>query len=102
MIESHLAQTTVAITGLNAADNPAPGGAVARCLRQVPEFRGTLIGLTFDHHHTGLYASEIFDKVFVIPAPARGVDAFCRALAEICEANPIQLPTPAPQPDMAR
>ena len=100
MIESHLAQMTVAITGLNAADNPAPGVAVARCLRQAPEFRGTLIGLTFDHRHTGLYASEIFDKVFVIPAPARGVDAFCRALAEICETNPIQILIPTLDPEV--
>ena len=95
-----VSQITVAITGLNAADNPAPGVAVARCLRQAPEFRGTLIGLTFDHRHTGLYASEIFDKVFVVPAPARGVEAFCRALSEICQANPIQVLIPTLDPEV--
>lgn len=73
---------------------------MARCLRQAREFRGKLIGLTFDHRHTGLYASEIFDKVFVVPAPARGAESFCHALKEICRTNPIQILFPTLDPEV--
>ena len=91
---------TIAITGLNAADNPAPGVAVARALRQAPEFQGKLVGLTFDHRHTGLYASGIFDELFVIPPPARGGAAFVSALGEICRSCPIQVLFPTLDPEV--
>jgi carbamoyl-phosphate synthase large subunit len=91
---------TIAVTGLSAADNPAPGVAVARAIRQSSEFRGTLIGLTFDHRHTGLYASRIFDELFVIPPPARGAEAFVSALREISRSHPIQVLFPTLDPEV--
>jgi carbamoyl-phosphate synthase large subunit len=39
---------TVAVTGMNATDNPAPGVAVARSLRHEPQFQGRVVGLGYD------------------------------------------------------
>lgn len=83
----------MAITGLNAADNPAPGVAVARCLR-LAGFRGRMIGLTFDHLFTGCYAADLFTDVWLVPPPAQGTWAFEQALARICRDTPITVLLP--------
>lgn len=36
---------TIAVTGLNATDNPGPGVSVLRSLRLAPDFDGRLVGL---------------------------------------------------------
>ena len=46
---------TIAITGMNATDNPAPGVAVARSLRQAPGFDGKLLGLGYDALDPGFH-----------------------------------------------
>ena len=38
-----LVTQTVAVTGMNATDNPAPGVAVARALRAAPDFAGRIV-----------------------------------------------------------
>lgn len=76
---------TVAVTGLNATDNPAPGVGVIRALRAaatVPEGRdampeiGRVIGLAYDALDPGVYATEIVSDVFMLPYPSHGLDAF--------------------------
>jgi hypothetical protein len=47
-------QVTVAVTGMNATDNPAQGVAVARSLRAEPQFAGRVIGLGYDPLDPGL------------------------------------------------
>ncbi|MDP2625302.1 MAG: ATP-grasp domain-containing protein [Candidatus Rokubacteria bacterium] len=91
---------TVAITGLAASDNPGPGVAVARCLRESPGFRGKLVGLSFDHRFTGLYAAGLFDEAFLIPAPSYGDRSFVQALAGIRRQTPIDVLVPALDPDV--
>jgi len=91
---------TVAITGLAASDNPGPGVALARCLRESPGFRGKLVGLSFDHRFTGLYAAGLFDEAFLIPAPAYGDRSFVQALADIRRKTPINVLLPALDPDV--
>ena len=39
---------TVAVTGLNATDNPGPGVSVIRSLRAHPDFDGRIVGLAYD------------------------------------------------------
>ena len=56
-------QLTVAITGMNArADNPGPGVAVARCLREVLGFNGKIIGLGYDVLDPGLFQTDLTDS----------------------------------------
>lgn len=86
-------EVTVAITGLAAADNPAPGVAVARSLRAVPEFRGRVVGLTFDARFTGGHSSY-FDAVHVTPPPAAGAGPFIEAVRDIVRAERVEVLVP--------
>ena len=74
---------TVAITGLNAADNPSAGVTVARCLRAVsPAPR--LIGLTHEVLATGAYLDRLWDEVRLLPFPSREEGGYPAALIEHC------------------
>ena len=65
---------TVAVTGLNATDNPGPGVGVLRCLRDAADYH--LVGLAYDALDPGVYASHIADDVFMIPYPSQGIEPF--------------------------
>ena len=75
----------VAVTGLNATDNPGPGISVIRALRHHPDFNGRIIGLAYDNLEPGVYAKDLVDDVFLIPYPNQGVDALEARLAYIHE-----------------
>lgn len=75
---------TIAVTGLNATDNPAPGVAVARALKAAdPDVR--VVGLAYDLLDPGNYAAEWFDDVFLVPYPSQGTDALGQRLRYIDE-----------------
>jgi carbamoyl-phosphate synthase large subunit len=75
---------TIAVTGLNATDNPAPGVGVLRALRESgPDDR--LVGLAYDALDPGVYAADIAREVFMIPYPSQGVSAFLSRLAYVHE-----------------
>lgn len=76
---------TVAITGINATDNPGPGITVARALRAHPDFKGRIIGLAYDTLDPGIYASDMIDDVFLIPYPSAGIEALQDRLRYINE-----------------
>jgi carbamoyl-phosphate synthase large subunit len=75
---------TIAVTGMNARpDNPGPGLAVARCLREAPGFCGRLIGLGYEVLEPGLYCSDIFDATYMLPYPSAGSEVQLERLMEI-------------------
>jgi carbamoyl-phosphate synthase large subunit len=76
---------TIAVTGLNATDNPAPGVAVLRCLRHGDGPRHRLVGLAYDALDPGAYAKDIADDVFMLPYPSSNPDSFLERLCEIHE-----------------
>ena len=73
---------TIAVTGLNATDNPGPGVGVMRALREAGA-ADRLIGLAYDALDPGVYAPEIVPEVFMIPYPSQGVDAFLSRLTYV-------------------
>jgi len=73
-----LIKCTVALSGLNATDDPAPGIAFARCLRESGEWEGRIIGLAYDASETGIYNGSIFDDVYLLPDPLQGSALFNR------------------------
>lgn len=73
----------VAITGLNATDNPAPGVAVARALRDAPDFDGRVVGLAYDMLDPGNFAADLFDDVFLVPYPSQGTEALAERLRHV-------------------
>ncbi len=90
MINAH-----VVITGLMATDNPHPGLGIARCLRSAPEFRGTISGFVFDPLSTGAFCAGVFDRIFLIPYPAAGMDVLIRRIREIHNVCPIDIVIPS-------
>ena len=57
----------IAVTGLNATDNPAPGIPVIRSVRHDLKNIGKIIGLTYDAFDTGIYDGDLLDEVYLIP-----------------------------------
>jgi carbamoyl-phosphate synthase large subunit len=80
---------TVAVTGLNATDNPGPGVGVVRALRQDPAFQGRVVGLAYDVLEPGAYAADLADDVYLLPYPSQGVDALEARLRHIHETTPL-------------
>lgn len=97
---------TVAITGMNAKpDNPGPGLAVARCLRESGLFKGRIIGLGYDGLDPGLYAKEFCDAAYLLPYPSSGDDAFIETIQRIQDLENIDVLIPcldAELPGMVR
>lgn len=75
---------TIAVTGLNATDNPAPGVGVMRALRE-GDSGDRLVGLAYDALDPGVYAEALVREVFMIPYPSQGIDAFLSRLAYVHE-----------------
>jgi carbamoyl-phosphate synthase large subunit len=78
-----LAELHIAVTGLNASDNPGPGVPVIRSLREIPGFRGKIIGLIYDTLEPGAYIPSVADRIYMIPYPSSGARAIVERLTEI-------------------
>lgn len=75
---------TVAITGMNAVpDNPGPGLAVARCLREAYGDRIRIVGLGYDALDPGLYLSAYCDAAYLLSYLLNGSDLLLKRLVEI-------------------
>ena len=85
---------TVAVTGLNATDNPGPGVGVLRSLRAAKDAHYQLLGLAYDALDPGVYAKDLAEAVFLIPYPSQGIDAFLDRLATIQSRVPIDVVIP--------
>jgi carbamoyl-phosphate synthase large subunit len=92
---------TIAITGVNArAENPGPGCAVARCIREHTEFKGKIIGLGYDALDAGLYARDLCDQSFLLPYPSSGEDALLQRIKDIQSIEPIDAIIPCLDSEM--
>ncbi|MBI3393270.1 MAG: ATP-grasp domain-containing protein [Nitrospirae bacterium] len=84
MKTGHRRVRTVAVTGLNAKpDNPGPGVAVARCLREALGRDVRIVGLGYDAMDPGLYLPRYFDAAFLTPYPSNTEEALISRLADI-------------------
>lgn len=80
---------TIAVTGLNATDNPGPGLAVIRSLRDAQSFTVTIIGLSYEALEPGIYLRELVDKCYQMPYPAAGQDVLLERLSYINAAQKV-------------
>jgi carbamoyl-phosphate synthase large subunit len=76
---------TIAVTGLNATDNPGPGVAVLRSLRASGLPGERLVGLSYDALDPGVYAAGLADDIFLLSYPSSGTDAYLSRLRYIQE-----------------
>jgi carbamoyl-phosphate synthase large subunit len=73
----------IAVTGLNATDNPGPGVPVIRSLRESDHFSGRVIGLAYDTLEPGIFMDDMVDRSYLIPYPSSGLEAVLDRLQEI-------------------
>ena len=87
-------EVTVAVTALNAIDNPGPGVGVIRALRDCPDFKVRIIGLSYENLEPGIYMHELVDKTYQIPYPTAGSESLKARLAYIHEKEKIDVLIP--------
>ncbi len=74
---------TVAVTGMNArADNPGPGLAIARCLKE-SNTPTRVIGLGYEALDPALYHRGFVDRGYLLPYPSHGEDALLARLLDL-------------------
>lgn len=74
----------VAVTGINATDNPGPGVAVARSLKESNESI-KVVGLSYDLNDPGNYLDFLFDYNMMLPFPSLGWKPIKQALLNLKE-----------------
>jgi len=85
---------TVAVTGLNAIDNPGPGVPVIRALTESKHFDVRIIGLSYESLEPGIYMHDIVNKTYSIPYPSAGTDSLLQRLNYINEKENIDVLIP--------
>lgn len=68
----------IAISGLNATDNPGPGIPVAKSLYK----KHKILGLAYDANEPGIFLDYIF-KTYLMPYPSLGKNEFLNKIKEI-------------------
>ena len=85
---------SIAVSGLNATNNPGPGVSVIRSIRESLEFEGIITGLAFDPLDPGIYMRGICDNVFLMPYPSQGSDHLLERIKEIHSKIPLDVIIP--------
>ncbi|RBQ06917.1 ATP-grasp domain-containing protein [Pedobacter miscanthi] len=85
---------TIAVTGLNANDNPGPGLAVIRALRAGFGENIRIIGLAYETLEPAIYLRDQVDKTYRIPYPTAGAGALKARIKEIQEIEKIDVLIP--------
>jgi len=85
---------TVAVTGLNANDNPGPGLAVIRALRDGFGTEIRIIGLAYETLEPAIYLKDMINKTYRIPYPTAGIEALSERIRQIQEAEQIDVLIP--------
>lgn len=84
----------IAVTGLNATDNPGPGVPVIRSIKDAKEFNGSIIGLAYDSLDPGLYMEGLVEKSYIIPYPSGGLEPLLERIRHIHEKERLDLIIP--------
>jgi carbamoyl-phosphate synthase large subunit len=85
---------TVAISGINAADNPGPGTGIARSLKQSGQDVRT-IGFAYDAMEPGNFMDWIIDKSYIMPWPSCTPEDYLHRLAYVHAQEGIDVIIPA-------
>jgi len=84
----------IAVTGLNATDNPGPGVPVIRSLKMAKDFQGSIIGLAYDSLDPGIYMEGLVEKAYIIPYPSGGLEPLLERIKLIHEKEKLDLIIP--------
>jgi carbamoyl-phosphate synthase large subunit len=85
---------TVAVSGINAIDNPGPGTGIIRALKESDmEIRS--IGLAYDTMEPGIYMDTWVDKTYLLPYPSGSRESYLNRIAYIHHMEKIDVIIPA-------
>ena len=85
---------TVAMSGINAIDNPGPGTGIARSLKESGmEIR--TVGLAYDSMEPGIFMDWVIDKSYILPWPSCDPQVYLDRLAYIHDREHIDVIIPA-------
>ncbi len=87
-------QLNIALSGINAIDNPGPGVGVARSLKEDSDLDARIIGLAYDAMEPGIYMDWVVDKSYIMPYPSGDGDAYFERLEYIREQQGIDFLIP--------
>jgi carbamoyl-phosphate synthase large subunit len=82
-------------------DNPSPGLAVVRSLREAPSRVRRVVGLTFNAANTGAYAGDLLDEVHIVPAPSEPAEILFARIKEILGRSRIDVVVPTLDTEIA-
>ena len=85
---------SVAVTGLNSTDSPAPGIPVMRSIKEAARNKVNGIGLGYDSLDAGLYRKSNFNHVYLLPYPSEGADCLMDRLLKIHSKTPMDVLIP--------
>lgn len=78
-----MSRLVIAVSGINAVDNPGPGVGVARGLKADAGLDAEIVGLAYDAMDPGIYMDWVIDRSYLMPYPSGGGEAFIDRLFEI-------------------
>ena len=84
----------IAVSGLNATDNPGPGVPVIRSIRESGQFSGTITGLSYDPMDPGIYMDGTCEDVYLMAYPSQGAGRLLERIREINEKKTIDVIIP--------
>lgn len=84
----------VAISGINAIDNPGPGTGIARSLKE-SDLEVRTIGLAYDAMEPGIFMDWVIDKSYILPWPSCDPKVYLDRLSYIHDRERIDIIIPA-------
>lgn len=73
---------TVAVSGINAMDNPGPGTGIIRALKE-SSLQVRAVGFAYDSMEPGIYMQDTVDKAYVLPYPSSNRQLYLERIREI-------------------
>ncbi len=87
-------ELVVAVSGINAVDNPGPGLGVVRSLKEDPSLKVKAIGLAYDAMEPGIYLDWLVDKSFIMPYPSSAEEDYLSRLFYIQDVTGLEVVVP--------
>jgi len=84
----------IAVTALNAHDNPGPGVGVIRSLRDNDDFELRIVGLSYEAMEPGAYLHDLVDVTYQVPYPSAGSEPLLDRLLYIYELEKLDFIIP--------
>lgn len=89
------------MTGLEGRDNPYPGCAIARALKEARGDDVSIIGFSYEPTLTGNFRADLFDRVYTTPLPGDPAAVLLPRILEIHRGDPIDVFIPALDSELA-